>query len=162
MTVLRRLKRGTPKGTTTDLTEIRVEAIAATLRNCTFKNGVTLQAFAADWGIELQRVHELSAIASKRVRAEVTDPDRVAAKGFAMLEKIADEAMTSCDAKTGDTAAHRALAVKATAEWIKLSGVAAPTKQQVAVTGDLTALTDEQLEARAAALVAKLRAEGKK
>ena len=142
------------------MTEVRVEKIAATLRDGSFRNGVTLQAFAAEWGLSLNMVHQLSAQASKRVRAEVTDPEYVAAKGFARLVQIADEAMLDADEK-GNNASHRKLAMAATAEWIKLSGVAAPTKQQVAVSGDLSALTDEQLEQRAAALVAKLKAGAK-
>ncbi len=91
-------------------------------------------------------MHELSGLAAKKVRAEVTDPEGVAARGFARIQKIADDAMLDADEK-GNNAAHRKLALAATAEHLKLSGVAAPTKTQVAVSGDLSALTDEQLEA---------------
>lgn len=95
-------------------------------------------------------------MASKRVRAEVTDPERVAAKGFAMLERIAEEAVVGCDPKTGNNAAHLAVAIKAVDTWITKSGVAAPTKAVVGVTGDLSALTDEQLEERKRAVLARL------
>ena len=137
---------------------MRVEQVAKTLRDCSFRNGETLQNFAKEWGVSIHRVHEISALASKRVRAEVTDPDRVAAKGFAMLEKIAEDAMIDADEK-GNNAAHRAIAIRAVDTWMKNSGVIAPTKAVTGVViGDLSALTDEQLEARAAELVAKLAA----
>lgn len=138
------------------LTESRVEEIAATLRDCSFRNGVTLPAFAAKWGLGMDRMHELSAIASRRVRAEVTDPDRVASKGFAMLEKIADDAIAHAEVDEENAAGHRAVAIKAVDTWITKSGVAAPTKAVVGVTGDLSALTDEQLEERKAAVLARL------
>lgn len=106
-------------------------------------------------------VFAASAIASKKVRAEVTDPDRVAAKGFAALESIADEARHGADDK-GNTAAHLAVAVRAYDTWLTKSGVAAPSKAQVTVSGDLSALTDEQLEAREAEVLARIAARGKK
>ena len=159
---LRKLAKGPPAGQPQVQREMRVEKIAATLRDCTFRNGVTLQAFAAEWGESMDVVHAISAIASKRVRAEVTDPDRVASKGFAMLERIADEAMIDADEK-GNNAAHRGIAIRAVDTWMKNSGVVAPTKSVTGVViGDLSALTDEQLDARAAELVAKLAKAGAK
>ena len=119
---------------------------------------MTLQAFAAKWGISLHRVHELSAIASKKVRDELTDPERATAKGFARLEKIADEAMAEAD-KDGNNAGHRKVAIAATETFFKLSGLGAATK--VNVTGDLSALSDEQLEAREREVLARIAARGK-
>ncbi len=156
------MPKGSPPGERTAQAEVHVEEIAATLRNGSFRNGVTLQAFAAKWQVSLHRVYELSAIASKRVRAEVTDPERVAAKGFAMLESIADEARHACDPKTGNNAGHLAVAVKAVDTWLVRSGVAAPSKAQVSVSGDLSALTDEQLEAREKDVLARIAARAAK
>lgn len=156
---LKTLPKGPPPDERQAKTEIRIEEIAATLRDGSYRNGSTLRDFAAKWGLTLDVVHTLSAQASKRVRAEVTDPDRVAAKGFAMLESIADEARHGADDK-GNNAGHLAIAVKATAEWMKLSGVAAPTMSKVSVSGDLSALTDEQLEAREKEVLARIAARG--
>ncbi len=142
-------------------TELRVEEIAATLRDGSFRHGVTLAAFAAKWGVEVQRVHEISGLAAKKVRAEVTDPDLVASKGFSRLEQIAVDAMRDAD-QHGNNAQHRKLALAATAEHMKLSGVAAPTKALVSVSGDLSALTDEQLEAREAEVLARIAARAAK
>lgn len=137
------------------ITESRIEAIAATLRDGSFRNGVTLPGFAKAWSLSAHRVAELSAEASKRVRAEVAgDHDRIAAKGFAMLERIADEAIVGCDDK-GNNAGHLAVAIKAVDTWITKSGVAAPAKSLVAV-GSLDALTDEQLAAKKSELLARL------
>ncbi len=154
-------RRGRQPGLETS-TEVRVEEIAATLRNCTFRHGVTLKEFQAKWKLCEQRVHELSSLAAKKVRAEMTDPDAVASKGFAMIAKIAEDAMIDCDPVTGNNAAHRKLALAATAEHMKLSGVAAPTKSLVAVAGDLSALSDEQLEERERAVLARIAARSAK
>lgn len=137
---------------------MRVEEIAQTLRACTFRNGVTLKDFAAKWGLSIQRVHELSGLASKKVRAEVTDPDRVAAKGFAGMEKIADDSMAAAEDDVENAATHRATALRAFDTWLTKSGVAAPTQSKVTVTG-LESLTDEQLEARKRELLARLAAD---
>ncbi len=144
----------------TDATEVRVEEIAQTLRDGSYRHGVTLKAFAAKWGFTDHRVHELSGLAAKKVRAEVTDPDRVAAVGFARIAQIAEDAMVDAD-KDGNNAAHRKLALAATAEHLKLSGIAAPTKTQVAVSGDLSTLSDEQLEAREREVLARIAARSK-
>jgi hypothetical protein len=127
----------------------RVEAIAQTMRDGTFRHGVTLPAFRAKWGLCQQRVGELSTLAAKKVRAE-HDPDIVAAKGFSALERIADNAMADDDIES------RKLALKAYDTWLVRSGAAAPTKATVAVTGDLSQLTDEQLEARKSEVLARL------
>ena len=154
---LKKLPKGPPPGEPQALTEVRVEEIAAKLRNGSFRNGVTLKEFAAKWSLSLDSVHGISAVASKRVRAEVTDPDYVAAKGFAYLEAIADEARHGADAK-GNTAGHLAIAVKAVDTWLTKSGVAAPTKAVVSVSSELATLTDEQVEKLEAETLARMAA----
>ncbi len=158
---LKKLRKGPALGDRHGIAEARIEEIAATLRDCSFRNGVTLQGFAAKWGLAIHRVHELSAQASRKVRAELTDPDRATARGFSRLEKIADEAMDEAD-KDGNNASHRKVAIAATEAFFKLSGLAAPTKAAVSVSGDLSGLSDEQLEARAKELVARLAKGSKK
>jgi hypothetical protein len=139
-------------------TEARAEEIAETIRDGSFRHGVTLKAFAEKWGLAYQRVAELSGLAAKKVRAELTDPETATARGFARLEKIAEEAMLDADEK-GNNAQHRKVAIAATETFFKLSGLTAPTK--VNVTG-LESLTDEQLEARERELLARIQARGKK
>lgn len=141
------------------ITQLRVEEIAVTLREGTFRHGVTLKGFQAKWGLCYQRVGELSSYAAKKVRAEVTDTDQVAAVGFAAIKRIADEAMTGTDEK-GNDCGHRKLALAAYDTWITKSGAAAPTKAVVGVTSDLALLSDEQLEARKAEVLARLAGKG--
>lgn len=131
----------------TALTETRVEELAETLRNGTFRHGVTLKEFGAKWGLCIQRMGELSGLAAKKVRAESMGADHVAAKGFAMLERIASEAVAGCDPKTGNTAGHLAVAVRAVDTWLTKSGVAAPTQAKVSIESQIASLTDDQLAA---------------
>ncbi len=153
-------RRSKPKGPH-ESTERRIEEIAVTLRDGTYRHGVTLPGFAKKWGFTAHRVAEISTLAAKKVRAELTDPDGAAAKGFSRLEKIAEEAMLDAD-KDGNNAGHRKVAIQATAEFFKLTGLAAPTTSMVAVTGDLSALTDEQLEAREREVLARIAARNAK
>jgi len=128
-------------------TEERTEAIAATIRDGSFKHGVTLRAFREKWDLSEHRVAELSTLAQKKIAAELAaDHDRIRAKGFAMLERIADEAEHSADAK-GNTAGHLAVAIRAVDTWLTKSGAAAPAASTVKVESDLSGLSDEQLEA---------------
>lgn len=127
------------------------------MRDGSFRHGVTLRELGAKWGLGEVRMHELSALASKKVRAEIVDPDLLAAKGFSRLEKIADDAMSEYD-KDGNNTGHRKLALAATAELLKLSGVAT-VKTKVEVTG-FEQLSDEQLEARKRELLARLGTKG--
>lgn len=154
--VVTKRRGGRPPGVLNGTTDARVEEMAQTLRDGSFRPGVTIRAFAAKWGMSEDRAQDISALASKKVRGEYTEPDRVAAKGFAYLERIADEAVVGCDDK-GNNAKHLAVAIKAVDTWLVRSGVAAPTKTLVGV-ADLTQLTDEQLEAKKRELVARMTA----
>jgi hypothetical protein len=142
-----------------EATETRVEEIAATLRDGSFRHGVTLKAFAAKWGIQYQRVGELSSLANRKIAAEqAEDHARIRAKSFAVLERVIERAEAGCDPKTGNDAGHLAVAIKAVDTLLVRSGAAAVTTSKVHVTGDLSGLTDEQLAARKAELIARLKA----
>ena len=152
-------RRGEPPGLR-DITEARVEEIAATIRDGTFRHGVTLPGFRAKWQLCEQRVGELSSLANRKIAAEQEeDHARIRAKSFAALERIAERAEAGCDPKTGNDAGHLAVAIKAVDTLLVRSGAAVTQTQKVHVTGDLSALTDEQLEARKRELVARLKGE---
>lgn len=139
------------------LTEARVEEIAATVRKGKFQHGVTLPAFAKKWDLCQQRVHELSSLAMKKIREEhAADGDRIRAKGFGMMERIADDSIAAVDEDPENASTHRTVALKAVDTWLVRSGAAAPSKAVVGVV-DFAALTDEQLEAKAQELIAKLK-----
>lgn len=127
-------------------TEARVEHIAGLMRRLEFRTGETIKGLALEWGLSEQRMRELSAIASKRVRAELTDPDRVTVKVSTVLERVIDEAM----AETRDPAliipgedgeerrAHkespniaRRVVVEAARTLAVLTGANAPAKVQI-------------------------------
>ena len=147
-----------------EATESRIEEIAATLRDGTFRHGVTLKAFAAKWGVQYQRVGELSSLANRKIAAEqAEDHARIRAKSFAVLERVIGRAEAGCDPKTGNDAGHLAVAIKAVDTLLVRSGAAVVQTQKVHVTGDLSALTDEQLQERKRELMARMAAaEGEK
>jgi hypothetical protein len=60
-------------------TEARIERIAELMRRFRFVRGKTTRALAKEWGLELCTVRGYTAEASKRVRAELEDPDFVRA-----------------------------------------------------------------------------------
>lgn len=143
-----------------ELTEARVEEIAATFRDGSFRHGVTLKSFRVKWELSEHRVAELSTLAQKKIAAEqAEDHARIRAKAFAALERIAARAEAGCDPKTGNDAGHLAVAIKAVDTLLVRSGAAVVQTQKVQLSGDLSALTEEQLDARMAEIVAKLPAD---
>lgn len=141
-----------------DLTEARVEEIAATFRDGSFRHGVTLKAFREKWQVSEHRVAELSTLAQKKLGTELeADRERIRAKSFAALERIAARAESGSDPKTGNDAGHLAVAIKAVDTLLVRSGAAVVQTQKVHVTGDLSGLTDEQLAARKAELLERLK-----
>jgi hypothetical protein len=65
--------------------EARIEHIAELMRSLRWRTGETGKAFARQWDLSEQRIRELAAEASRRVRAEVT-PDRVSVSVGVPLE----------------------------------------------------------------------------
>ena len=59
------------------VTRMRVEHICGLMREMEFKTGITYKTLAKEWSISQDRVKQLTAMASKIVIAEVTDPERV-------------------------------------------------------------------------------------
>lgn len=112
----------------------------------------TVAELSRKWGVKYERVAELAKDAARMVRLEVADPDRLAIKGFQALERIADEALEGTD-DDGNLKSRR-LALSAYGDLLTMSGAVAPTKTVVA-TVDLTTLTDEQIQVRRQAIMAR-------
>jgi hypothetical protein len=115
------------------------------MRELTFRSGATAKALCAEWGLPRNYVANLTTEASRRVRAELTDHDRVLSKVSASLDRVLDDALESGD---------RHAIIKACQVWATVTGAGAATKVQVQT--DLTSLTPEQLKARKEEIIARL------
>src|SRR5512143_3641484 len=62
------------------LHETRVEYVADLMRELKFRTGVTHKSLAAEWDLPISYVAKVTLEASRRVRAELTDHDRVLSK----------------------------------------------------------------------------------
>lgn len=124
------------------ITEARIEHICELMRTLAFKTGRTVKELAKQWDCTEQYCRELTAEASKRIRAELTDPDRVTAKVTTSLEMVLDNAMQGM--LEGDGRSRRD-AIEAAKTWAVLVGAAAPSKHQVE---DVSKIPDEEVKAR--------------
>ena len=61
----------------TRTSEIRIAQVMQMMRELTFKRGETYKALAIEWNVGPDRARKITAEASKRVLAEVTDPEKV-------------------------------------------------------------------------------------
>lgn len=127
------------------LHETRVEFVADMMRELTYRTGVTNKALAREWDLPMGYIAQLTTEASRRVRAELTDHDRVLSKVSVSLDRVLDDAIESGD---------RHAIIKACQVWAQVTGAGAATKVQVQQ--DLTALSPEQLQARKAEIIARL------
>lgn len=127
------------------LHETRVEYVADMMRELTYRTGVTNKALAREWDLPSGYVAQLTTEASRRVRSELTDHDRVLSKVSVSLDRVLDDAIESGD---------RHSIIKACQVWAQVTGAGAATKVQVQA--DLTSLTPEQLKARKDEIIARL------
>jgi hypothetical protein len=127
------------------LHETRVEFVADLMRELKYRTGVTNKGLAVAWGETSGYVAQVTTEASRRVRSELTDHDRVLSKVSASLDHVLDTAIESGD---------RHAIIKACQVWAQVTGAGAATKVQVQA--DLTAMTPEQLQARKAEIIARL------
>lgn len=142
-----RRPRATPeiKAERERLHESRVEYVADLMRDIKFRTGVTSRALCVEWDLPYGVVAGIVTEASRKVRAELTDHDRVLSKVSVALDRVLDEALESGD---------RHAVIKAVQVWAQVTGASAPTKVQVQ--NDLTGLSPEQLRARKAELIERL------
>ena len=109
----------------TTQTEQRIAHIMGMMRRWEWRRGKTGPQLAALWGLSEDRVKDLAAEASKRVRAEVTDPARVSGTVGTALAKVLDDAMQDNDRKS---------VIDASKAWAQIVGAMAPTKVDVTTT----------------------------
>lgn len=127
------------------LHETRVEYVADMMRELTYRTGVTNKALAKEWDLPTGYVAQITTEASRRVRSELTDHDRVLSKVSVSLDRVIDDAISSGD---------RHAIIKACQVWAQVTGAGAATKVQVQ--SDLTSMSPEQLQARKAEIIARL------
>lgn len=72
-------------------TETRLARLAHLHLTCTIKHGTTYPQLAEEWGVSVQRVHQLSTIAAKRVRDQLRGP-KASAKILATMDALLDDA----------------------------------------------------------------------
>lgn len=105
------------------VTERRVAHIVGLMSRFEFRRGHTAQQLADEWGLSLSYVHDLTAEASKRVRATATADD-VAAQIIPGLYRAFDTAAASSDPKALAAAASIAKVLAS------IAGIDAPKRHE--------------------------------
>src|SRR5262245_25567996 len=112
------------------------------MRELRWVRGKSAAELATAWGLATATVEGMAAEASRRVRAEVTDPDVVTETVACALDKVLRGAL---DRKKPD----RRSAIMAADVWSRIVGARAPEKHLVAQ----AQITVEQFEAFRSAMV---------
>ena len=81
------------------LTETRVAEVVELMLRGKFRRGSTVRGLAQKWGVGEQRAREITALASKRVRASLTDPDELAAEVVPAMLSALHSAVKEGDAR---------------------------------------------------------------
>lgn len=100
----------------TGATEARIAYIADQMRRLEWRTGETGTELANAWGLSKSSLEKLSAAASKRVRAEVCDPEAVSISVGAALDRVMRDALADGDRRS---------VIAAAATWARITGVAA-------------------------------------
>lgn len=127
------------------LTEARVVEVVELMLEGSFRRGSTVRELAQRWGVGEHRAREITALASKRVRAQLTDPDELAAEVVPALLKALHSATEEGDAR--GVAAIGAQLLEVGGLKAKKLQVSGPNGGAIPVDLDLSSLTDEELEA---------------
>lgn len=135
----------------------RVEVIAGMMRRVKWVRGRSAGELAKKWGLSEKHVRELSAEASRVVRAELSTAEREDAATLSLLaleKMVADslDAAEQCE-ESGHAVPHRRVAIEALRDLRALTGANAPARAEVNVTSDMPT---EKLEAMLAEAVAVL------
>lgn len=111
-------------------TETRIEHIARMMRRNQWRRGESGPELAAEWGVSKSSVEKYAAAASKRVLAEVSDPDAVRLLSLSTLTEIARDALAAGDRRN---------AIRAVESLARLGGVVPPTRHDIraGVTGEV-------------------------
>ncbi len=126
------------------ITEARVTEVVELMLAGAFRRGSTVRELAQRWGVGEHRAREITALASKRVRAQLTDPDALAAEVVPALLEALRAAVEGGDAR--GAAALGAQLLEVGGLKVKRHEVTGKDGGAVAVQLDLSALTDEELE----------------
>lgn len=110
------------------VTETRLAYIMDLMRRWKWRRGETGAVVAKEWGISEEYVGDLAAEASKRVRAEVTDPSHVSGTVATALAQVLDEGMS---AEGAERFSGRRLVVEAAKAWAQIVGAMAPTRTEI-------------------------------
>lgn len=110
--------------------EVRIEHLADLMRSLRWVRGETYKRLAKEWGLTRQRVRELSAEASKRVRTEATERAGILAP---QIEATCIDAMRAGRRAKGPK--MKAVGVTAANLAADLCGIKAPKRVEANVSG---------------------------
>lgn len=127
------------------LTEARVVEVVELMMAGTFRRGSTVRELAQRWGVGEHRAREITALASRRVRAQLTDPDELAAEVVPALLEALHAAVAKEDAR--GVAALGAQLLEVGGLKTKRTELSGPGGGAIPIDIDLSTLTDEELEA---------------
>lgn len=147
--------------------EDRVNECLEIMRANAWDRGKTGKTLAVKWGVAESTVRNYSTEAWRRLRAEVTEPDRVVVKLATTLETVIDDAMAEVKDppmivagdrvyKESPNAARKSV-IEASKTLAALIGANAPQKHEHQFAG----MSDEELRAKARELAAAVTAETK-
>lgn len=128
--------------------QARIDHICTLMRNVKWIRGVTSEALAKEWGISIDRMRELSAEASRIVRAEVVDPDAVTETVTTTLADIMRSAHDQGDHKS---------AVAAARAWADITGASSAIRVRISEEKP-SGMSDERLKELANEAIAVLKA----
>lgn len=137
----------------------RVEYVVSLMRECAWSRGRTGPELAAAWGLAKTTVEGYASEASRRVRAELVDPDLVQVTVADALREVIEGARADVVARE-DVRAARTAIIQAGKTWADIVGASAPSRVRVEVTP--ASLTDAELRAAAVEAVRVLAREDPK
>lgn len=111
----------------TEEVERKIDHICSIMRVLKWRRGKTNRELAKEWDLTHDYVTDLASEASKRVRAEIMDPDLVSADVGTALQLVLHAAIGKIVNDAPDTSARRD-AIEACKTWAMLAGVNAPQK----------------------------------
>lgn len=107
----------------------RVDYIADLMRDLQWRRGKTGKELAQVWGVSKAAVEKYAAEASRRVRAEVQDPDEVGRTVCSALSQVLQKTMAKGEYRT---------TVRAADTWAQIAGAKAAEKHEVSTTIEAT------------------------
>lgn len=102
------------------ITERRIAHIVGKMKRLEWQTGKSGQALAKRWSLSQSSIQKLSAEASKRVWAEIADPELVTLTLTAALDKVLRDALAAGDART---------VVKVADTWARIVGATGKSRQ---------------------------------